>query len=147
MIRGDVYVEHRGTQDPEEILMTIADSMSYGGMITQVTDLRTDQGAVVVIGPEHANVLAARGWSKQACKQFLWEHFGKRKSELRRIGKLHPNFDAEAEDAFLRSAVSADWLMLVVAGANNAGVSTVCPSLTTGREIGTNATQVIRTRA
>jgi hypothetical protein len=35
--------------------------------------------------------------------------------------------------------------MLVVAGANNAGVSAVCPSLTTGREIGTNATQLIAT--
>jgi hypothetical protein len=104
-----------------------------------------DLGAVVVIGPEHANMLAARGWSKQACKQFLWEHSGKRKSELRRMGKLHPNFDAEAEDAFIRSAASADWLMLVVAGANNAGVSAVCPSLTTGREIGTNATQLIAT--
>ena len=34
--------------------------------------------------------------------------------------------------------------MLVVAGANNAGVSTVCPSITIGREIGRNATQVIK---
>src|SRR6185312_15681159 len=29
MIRSDVYVEHRSTQEPEEILMTIADTMSY----------------------------------------------------------------------------------------------------------------------
>jgi hypothetical protein len=33
-----------------------------------------------------------------------------------------------------------------VAGANNAGVSTVCPSITIGREIGKNGTQLIRSR-
>ena len=143
MIRGDLFVEHRGTQDPEEILLTIVDSMSYGGMITQVATVRTDHGAVVVIGPEHAQLLAARGWSKQDCKQFLWQNFGKRKRELRRMGKLHPDLADYGEDAFVRSAKSADWIMLVVSGANNAGVSTVCPSITTGREIGKNATQEI----
>jgi hypothetical protein len=33
--------------------------------------------------------------------------------------------------------------MLVVSGANNAGVSTICPSITIGREIGNNATRLI----
>jgi len=144
MIRGDLYVEHRSTQDPQEILMTIADSMSFGGMITQVTDTPSDHGAVVVIGPEHAQLLAARGWSKQACKQFLWENFGKRKRDLRRIGKLHSSLASESEDAFIRSASSAQNIIVVVSGANNAGVSTVCPSITTAREIGKNATQLIR---
>jgi hypothetical protein len=36
--------------------------------------------------------------------------------------------------------------MLVVAGAANGGVSTICPSITMGREVGNNATQVIRMR-
>ena len=146
MMRGDVFVEHRSTQAPEEILMTIADAMSHGGAITQVTDARMTHGAVVVMGPEHAHLIAARGWSKQDCKQFLFEHFGKRKAELRRLGKLHADFDGAAEDAFIRSTVSPEWIMLVVAGANNAGVSTVCPSITIGREIGNNATQLIRSK-
>jgi hypothetical protein len=146
MIRSDVYVEHRSSQVPEEILMTIADSMSYGGAVTQVTDTRNDLGAVVVIGPEHAQLLAARGWSKQDCKQFLFEHFGKRKAELRAMGKLHGSFDAEPEDAFIRHASGIKNVLLVVAGANNAGVSTVCPSITISREIGKNGTQLIRTR-
>src|SRR6266567_3144766 len=100
MIRGDAYVEHRSTQEPEQILMTIADSMSFGGMITQVTDDRILHGAVVVMGPEHAKILAARGWSKQDVKQYLFENFGKHKHELRRLGKLHADFEAEAEAAF-----------------------------------------------
>ena len=144
MMRGDVYVEHRSTQVPEEILMTIADSMSYGGMITQVTDARMLHGAVVVMGPEHAQLIARRGWSKQDVKQFLWENFGRRKSDLRRFGKLRPDIATEAEDAFIHSTSGPEWIMLVVSGANNAGVSTVCPSITIGREIGRNATQAIR---
>jgi hypothetical protein len=144
MVRSDVYVEHRSSQEPEEILMTIADSMSYGGAVTQVTDTRNDLGAVVVIGPEHAQLIAARGWSKADCKRFLFEHFGKRKSELRQMGKLHPSFEAEPEDAFIPHGSSEDNILLVVAGANNAGVSTVCPSITTSREIAHNATQLIK---
>jgi hypothetical protein len=141
MIRSDVYVEHRSTQVPEEILMTIADTMSYGGMITQVTEARMLHGAVVVMGPEHAQLIARQGWSKRDVKQFLWEHFGRTKRELRRLGKLHPDLDDESEDAFIRVTSSPDWILLVVAGANNAGVSTVRPSITVGREIGTNATK------
>ena len=146
MIRGDVFVEHRSTQVPEEILMTIADSLSYGGVITQVTESRLDHGAVVVIGPEHAQLLAARGWSKQDCRQFLWEHFGKTKRELRLLGKLHADFESEAEDALIRLASSPEGIILVVSGANTAGVSTVCPSITIRREIARNATQLIRAR-
>ena len=144
LVRSDVYIEHRSTQVPEEILMTVADSMSYGGAITQVTEARNDLGAVVVMGPEHAQILAARGWTKEQCRQFLFDNFGKRKAELRKMGKLHPSFEDSGEDAFIPNASSANNILLVVAGAANAGVSTILPSITMGREVGTNATQRIR---
>jgi hypothetical protein len=141
MIRSDLFVEHRSTQVPEEILATIADSMSYAGMITQVTESRIHHGAVVVMGPEHAQVIARQGWSKKDVRQYLWEHFGKTKAELRRYGKLHKDFEDEPEDAFIRSSPSVDNIYLIVAGASNAGVSTVCPSITIGR--GRDVTRVI----
>ena len=147
MVRSDLYVEQRSSQVPEEILLTIADSMSYGGAVTQVTDTRNDLGAIVVMGPEHAQLLAARGWSKQDCLQFLFEHFGRRKSELRAMGKVTEAFASEPEDAFIPHGSGLKNVMLVVAGANNAGVSTVCPSITIAREIGKNGTQAIRSRA
>lgn len=131
MVRSDLYVEHRSTQVPEEILLTIADSMSYAGMIIQITEERIFHGAVVVMGPEHAQIIAHRGWSKQAVKQFLWENFGKTKRELRRFGKVPRELEDKPEDAFIHSARSPDSILLVVSGANNAGVSTVCPSITT----------------
>ena len=79
------------------------------GLITQVTDARMLHGAVVVMGPEHAQLIAARGWSKQDCKQFLFERLGKYKHELRKMGKLHPDIEAEAEDAFIRVTSSPVW--------------------------------------
>jgi hypothetical protein len=143
MVRSDVYVEHRSTQVPEEILLTLADSLSYAGMITQVTEERIPHGAVVVMGPEHAQIIAKQGWSKQDVKQFLWEHFGKTKRELRRFGKVPRELEDKPEEAFIHSAWSPDSILLVVAGANTAGVSTVCPSITVRGDIVGNDTREV----
>ncbi len=127
LIRSDLHVEHRSTQVPEEILLTIADSMSYAGAIYEAPPFNRNNGSVVVMGPEHANIIASRGWTKREVKQFLWEHFGKTKAELRRYGKII-GLEEEREDAFIHSSRALDSLLLVVSGAANAGVSTVCPT-------------------
>jgi hypothetical protein len=107
-------------------------------------------GAVVVMGPEHAQIIAGQGWSKRDVQQFLWENFGKTKRELRRFGKVPGELRERPEDAFIHSGLSADSIILVVAGANNAGVSTVCPSITItpplgsmGRKIGNGTREVV----
>jgi hypothetical protein len=144
MVRSDLYVEHRGTQVPEEILLTIADSMSYAGMITQITEERILQGAVVVMDPEHAQMIAKAGWSKWDVKRFLWENFGKTKRELRRFGKVARDLEDNTDEVFIYTGGSPDSILLVVSGANNAGVSTVCPSFTVGRAGLGNGTSEIR---
>ena len=136
MVRSDLYVEHRMSQVPEELLLTIADSMSYAGAITQITEERILHGAVVVMGPEHAQIIARQGWSKQDVKRFLWENFGKSRRDLRRFGKIAHEIEDKPEDAFILSGRSPDCLLLVVSGANNAGVSTVLPSMTTTPPLG-----------
>ena len=146
MVRSDLYVEHRGTQVPEEILLTIADSMSYAGMITQITEERILHGVVVVMGPEHAQIIARQGWSKPDVKRFLWENFGKPKSELRRFGKIALDLAERPSNAFIHTGASPDSVLLVVSGANNAGVSTVCPSFTVGRPGIGNGTSKIATK-
>jgi hypothetical protein len=55
----------------------------------------------------------------------LWEHFGRTKRELRRFGKII-EMEQEAEDAFIPTSKSPDSILLVVSGASNAGVTTVC---------------------
>jgi hypothetical protein len=124
MVRSDLHVEHRSTQVPEDILLSIADSMSYAGGIYEAPPFNRTNGSVVVMGPEHANIIAARGWSKQDVKQFLWEHFGKTKAQLRSYGKII-GLEDEPEDAWIPSSTGPDMITLVVSGAANAGVTTV----------------------
>jgi len=131
--RSTLHVENRISNRPEEILLTIADSMSYGG------SWQAGRGYTVVMGPEHAQLIARHGWSKQDVKQFLWEHWGRRKSDLRRLGLYREDVvrndplsgsaspSSSNADEFIRFGASPDSILLVVAGANNAGVSTVVP--------------------
>jgi hypothetical protein len=131
--RSTLHVENRISNRPEEILLTIADSMSYGG------SWQAGRGYTVVMGPEHAQLIARHGWSKQDVKQFLWEHWGRRKSDLRRLGLYREDVVrndplsgsastlSSNADEFIRFGASPDSILLVVAGANNAGVSTVIP--------------------
>ena len=133
--RSNLHVEQRISSRPEHVLLTIADSMSYAG------SYQAGRGYTVVMGPEHAQLLASHGWSKQDAKRFLWEHWGRRKSELRHLGLLHEE-EAGADpiaatsadisggdESFVRFGESPDSILLVVAGARNAGVSTVVPTV------------------
>jgi hypothetical protein len=73
-------------------------------------------------------MIAQAGWSKRQVREFLWEHFGRRAGELRRLAKeggLDPHLP---DETFVRFAPTPEAITLVVAGARNAGVSTVCPT-------------------
>jgi hypothetical protein len=132
MVRSDLHVEHRSTQVPEEILRTIADSMSYAGGIYEAPPYNQNCCCAVIMGPEHANIIASKGWSKADARQFLWEHYGKTKQQLKSYGKVI-GLDGQPDDAFIHSAARGpDEILLIVAGAPNAGVSTVCPNFSPG---------------
>ncbi|GBD19341.1 hypothetical protein HRbin27_01847 [bacterium HR27] len=134
-----MQVEQRDSKQPEVILETIADSMSYAG-----TYFPTPRGhaGIVVLGPEHAQLIAEAGWSKAQARQYLWEHFGRPAGVLRRLAKDALLDPALPDDAFVRFAHSPETILLVVAGARNAGISTVCPTF-----IGQQVTVPIRTKA
>jgi hypothetical protein len=127
--RSSLHVENRSSNRPEEVLLTIADSMSYAGSWS------AGRGYTVVMGPEHAHLLARHGWTKAAAKQFLWEHWGRRRSDLERLGLVRtdaaPRSSGEGSDGeeFVRFGASPDSMLLVVAGARSAGVSTVIPTI------------------
>jgi hypothetical protein len=124
--------------------MAIADAMSYSG-----AQFSTHGMMAVAMGPEHAHFLADKGWTKAQVKQFLFEHFGKTMGELRSMGKGsfeergpnqhwlvdEPNAkvlegsDQLPDDHFWQWGRSADDIMLIVAGANNAGISSVIPPI------------------
>jgi hypothetical protein len=132
LIRSDLHVEHRSTQEPEHILHTIADSLSYAGGIYEAPPYNRNNGAVIVLGPEHAQIIASGGWDKQRVRQFLYDNYGKHVRDLRRFGKVI-ELEEEPDDRFVHSAKSPETLTIVVSGAPNAGVSTVGTSFASRR--------------
>ena len=125
LARSTLAIENRSSNRPEEILRTIADSMSYAGVS------RFGKGHVVVLGPEHAQLLAGQGWSREDVRRFLWDHWGRPAGEVRRWGVYGEDGAEQLGDdgAFVRFGDAPDGILLVVAGARNAGVSTLVPTV------------------
>jgi hypothetical protein len=136
--RGDFPVDNRAGTRPEEILANIANTMSCS---------TASRGYAVVMGPEHAHLIARHGWSKQDAKRFLWEQWGRTRSTLRCFGLVHDGVTGDPlagpasgdGDEFVRAGESPDAILLIVAGARNAGMTTVLPMIRPmfhSREIG-----------
>ncbi|NEK57617.1 hypothetical protein GCU56_07000 [Geodermatophilus sabuli] len=143
--RSTEYVDNRNTGDAREVLTDIADTCARIGAMTA----RRYRRVGVVIGPEHAQQMAAQGFSKQDVKEFLVEHSGRTAGDLRRAGRgsatarsaaARPQAgtilaveenddDAVPDDQIVTLIQSPDDVVVVVAGAANAGVSTVAQTL------------------
>ena len=82
MARGTMPVENRHCEVPEKILQNVAEAMAYGG-----AQFGPYLPMLVVMGPEHAQLCASQGWSKQQVKQYLFEQYGRTIGELKRMGK------------------------------------------------------------
>ena len=132
LIRGTMYMEARQTSDPVQLLTDFADSLSRTG--------RASSGqSCLVLSPEHAGVLAGAGWGKPDIRQFLYEHSVRSVEHMDRVGKGgvsrqhgymvpidHPDAAvSEGEREPYRFVRSPDDVLIVVAGAYNAGVSTI----------------------
>jgi hypothetical protein len=142
MMRSTLHVEARSATTPEQLLYDIADSIARTSALYSETN-----ACCVVMGPEHANMIAAYGWSKDDVRAFLVEHALCTKAALERAGKTgvsrdmrwlvpsdHPDaIPGETPRFLMRDGVevhpvlsSIEDVVLVVAGAPNAGVSTIC---------------------
>jgi hypothetical protein len=154
-VRSSEFVDNRQTAVAEQLLNDIADTISRTGTV-----IRRQQRCCVVFGPEHANLIANQGFSKLDVKRYLAEHSGRRASDLRRAGKgsaqttgglgssqapvpgapdmstfASPSAGDQGDDEFVPMIDSPDDLLVVVAGAGNAGVTTVCHPLGFPRHI------------
>jgi hypothetical protein len=141
--RGCEFISNRTTGDPREILNDIADTISRTGAMPPQRYKRVG----LVFGPEHAQLLARNGFTKRAVKEYLAEHTGRPAWRLRQAGRggatnataeVKPGviLDAEmpddgtvADDTLVRILNSPDDILVAVAGAGNAGVTTVVQTL------------------
>ena len=135
LLRTCEFVDNRHTQDPEQVLWDIAGTISRTGAL-----IFRDASCGVVLGPEHAQLLAGAGYSKADVKAWLVEHCGPTRAELRRTGKDAVGDNGvryagqggpgepgatEDDDQVERILPSPAHVPVVVAGARNAAMSMV----------------------
>jgi hypothetical protein len=141
--RSTEHIDNRNTGDPRSILNDLADTCGRIGAMT-----RRHRRVGVVVGPEHAQLLARHGFSKQDVKEYLVEHSGRTAGQLRATGRgeatevftnapgaifseaNRPKGIEDVPDDELVGAIETpEDVLLVVAGAANAGISTVAQTL------------------
>ncbi len=136
VIRSCVHIEARHTMVPEQLATDIAGTISRTGALIHETI-----SAAVVLSPEHARLFSAAGWAKSDVRQFLYDHAVLTQAELAAAGKealssrTRWRLPADHPDALPLSATSGDGavrvlnspgaVLMIVAGAGNAGVSAV----------------------
>ncbi len=141
MMRSTMHIEARSATRPEHLLNDVANSVGRTGVLYS-----EKTACLVVVSPEHAQLLASQGWGKNDVKEYLAANAQCTREALERAGKTgisrdmhwlvpsdHPDALAGEEPHFeLRGGTevhhvlsSPDDVVVIVAGAANAGVSTV----------------------
>jgi hypothetical protein len=143
VIRSVAHVEARHTQVPEQLALDITGTVARTAALIHQTN-----SALLALCPEHARVFATNGWSKDDVRQFVFDHAVHTRAELAAVGKdgvskhSHWRLPASHPDALPAQAVPAQGepgehqdlvpalkspsaVQVMVAGANNAGVSAV----------------------
>jgi hypothetical protein len=137
VIRSVLHIEARHTTAPEQLAFDLADSICRTGAL-----VRPNASAIVVLNPEHARIADKAGWTKQNLIDAIYERGVRRYRDLAAAGKEaiaagtkwrvpadHPDalpHEPPADpDETVRLIVSPRGVNIVVAGAPNAGVSSV----------------------
>ncbi len=129
---GFYNIENHYTADPIPLLDTFADAMGSLGALT-------DGQSLVVMSPEHAEIVASDGMTKQDVQEYLFEHARRSSDEMRAAGKWPAGDDrdglaeGERSDRVFRRGRSPDDILLVVAGGEAGGHSAFLPSWSRGR--------------
>jgi hypothetical protein len=127
LLRTSEFVDNRHTQDPEQLLRDFADTVSRTGAW-----IFAHHAVGIVFCPEHAQMLAEAGYSKDDVRAWLFEHAGRTEGELAGVGKddatgaRKPGQGAGSEVfAPTLPSASPEDVLIAVAGARNAGISMV----------------------
>ena len=134
VIRSCVHIEARHTRVPGQLAADLAGTIARTGALIHETI-----SAALVLSPEHARLFGAAGWSKADVRRAVYERAVLSWPELVAAGKeavssrTRWRLPADHPDALPVSAAgevfhvltSPEAVLVVVAGAGNAGVSAV----------------------
>ncbi|TDD10969.1 hypothetical protein [Nonomuraea diastatica] len=138
VFRSCMHIEARHTGRPEQLALDLANSIRRTGSL-----IHEASSALAVLGPEHAALFGEAGWSKDDVRRFIFDNAVNSRAELAAVGKdalsRHTRWRLPAghPDAIPDQASASDTpdrvpalktpssIEVMVAGANNAGVSTI----------------------
>jgi hypothetical protein len=133
VIRSCVHIEARHTKEPGQLATDLAGTIARTGALIHETI-----SAALVLSPEHARLFGAAGWSKADVRQAVYERAVLSWPELVAAGKEavssrtrwrlpadHPDALPVSGPGSLHVLTSPEAVLVVVAGAGNAGVSAV----------------------
>ncbi len=123
---GFLNVENHGGNTPEAILETVADAMANYGCISLGQ-------TVVVLSPEHAEIVAGTGWSKADVRAFLFEHAKRSIEDMQRIGKYTQRAHETQNLPAIHRGLCPEDILLTVGGGDAGGHSSFIPSWSRGR--------------
>jgi hypothetical protein len=106
---------------PEPLLRCMADALGNLGS----PNLRGFNESLVVFAGEHAEVLAASGWSRRDVQRFLMQHTRRRVADLKRAGRL-PGAVADADETTWRYVFEAPEDILIAFAGGRAGSWSAC---------------------
>jgi hypothetical protein len=123
---GFMNIENHGAHDPEGILLCVADSMANLGCISPGQ-------SVVVFSPEHAAIVASKGWSKEQVRDYVYANARRSLFDLKRAGKVQAEPAPDDASLFSHRGHGARDILITVAGGDAGGHSAFIPSWSRGR--------------
>lgn len=124
LLRTSEFVDNRHFDSPEQVLRDFADTIQRSG-----SWIFRHSSVGIVMNPDHADLLARAGMSKQDVREWLVARSGRTEAELARVGKSFSGRDGESFPPAHFHPVFADAspanLPIVVAGSRNAAISMV----------------------
>lgn len=118
---GFCNIENHGGNTPEALLDCIADAMANYGSISIGQ-------SVIVLSPEHVEIIAATGWSKNQVQQYLFEQSHRPVAGMKQVGKFNEReFHLQNRSNFHRG-LTPDDVLVTVGGGDAGGHSAFIPS-------------------
>lgn len=136
---GPHNVQNHLSSSPEGILLCVAETMAGIGSFSEGE-------SIVVLAPEHARIIGDAGWSRRRVKEFLYTNARQSVEKLKRTGKIPGTVVPGDDHRFVSRGLSADDIVLVVAGGTAGGHSSFIPSWSRERD-SLHITSVIETPA
>ena len=132
---GFCNVENHGGNTPEQVLGSVADAMANYGCITLGQ-------SVVILAPEHMQIVAAAGWSRRRAQDFLFTEAKRSVDGMKGVGKYRDSeYDKQhgdgahalAESGFMHRGLVPDDILITMGGGDAGGHSCFLPSWSRGR--------------